>query len=440
MNQAGTGKDKNNVTIPDSNSSRDSGVEPDPGEESGLAKSNFLARMSHEMRTPLNAIIGMSTIAQNTEDLKKISQCLHKINEASLYLLGMITSILDMAKIEAGNLKLTNAEFNLPHMLKRIIKTVSFSLDAKRQELKLDFDPNLPETIISDEQRLTQVLDNLLSNALKFTAPEGIITLSVKKLWEDEETCTLEIKIIDTGIGISSEELKKTFKLFEQADGGIARKYQGAGLGLAICAGIVHLMGGDIWVESKPGKGSAFGIKITVARRSKKAEKGISASEKDSTGAVINDQKPKFTGFSILLAEDVEINREIVLTLLENTGITIDCAQNGLQAVEMFKASPSKYAAILMDIHMPQMDGYEATRQIRAFEELRSSRAPEIIPQTPGGQLPGQASQVPIIAMTANVFKDDVEKCLEVGMTTHLGKPIDFEELVKKLEKYLLKR
>jgi len=393
----------------------------DDENEAGLAKSNFLARMSHEMRTPLNAIIGMSTIAQTSDDLEKIAGCLKKINEASLHLLGMINDVLDMAKIEAGRMKLINEEFNLHQMLRRTSETRKFTLDAKKQSLDLDFDVNLPETIIADEQRLIQVLDNFLSNAVKFTPPEGTIRFSVKKLKGDEKTCTLEIKISDTGIGIPADELDKIFVLFEQGDGGMARKYGGSGLGLPICASIIHLMGGTIQVDSQPGKGSAFKFDITVGNGSCKDRNDSPAAMAGNDAA---QNQPTFAKYSILIVDDVEINREIVTSYLEDTGIKMDCAENGLKAVELFKANFEEYGAILMDIHMPEMDGYEATRQIRAFEKEQSA--------------PGICRQVPIIAMTANVFKDDVEKCMAVGMTHHIGKPIDYEELIKQLSGYLL--
>ena len=380
------------------------------------AKSNFLARMSHEMRTPLNAIIGMSTIAQASEDLEKISHCLTKINEASIHLLGMINDILDLAKIEAGNLNLINAEFELWQMLWKATDMIRFTLNAKKQNLNTDFDVDLPETIITDQQRLAQVLDNLLSNAVKFTPPEGTITFSAKKIKEEGGVCTVEFKVTDTGIGISKTGLKKIFTLFEQGDGTIARKYTGTGIGLAISSSIVHLMGGNIRVNSEPGKGSCFSFEITV-------EQGNVPQNEPAKGGPNSDEKPKFAGKTILLAEDVEINREIVLSLLEDSSIVIDCAVNGLEAVEKYKKDPQKYGLILMDIHMPEMDGFEATRQIRAIEKGKNS---------------GAARPIPIIAMTANVFKDDVDKCLAAGMTSHLGKPIDLQELNKHLDKYLL--
>ena len=383
--------------------------------ESDLAKCNFLARMSHEMRTPLNAIIGMSTIAQVSNDPEKIAGCLTKINEASVHLLKMINDILDMAKIEAGSMRLINAEFNLPQMLQKISDMTKFMLDAKKQSLTLDFDPVLPETIVADQQRLIQVLDNLLSNAIKFTPPEGSITLSVKKLKEDDKNCVLKIEISDTGIGIPEEQLKNVFALFDQLDGGLARKYGGAGLGLPLSSSIVHLMGGNLRVQSEQGKGSVFGFEITVELGEKKAEPALSAPE-NTAG---QEQKPKYEGLSILIAEDVEINREIVLSLLEDTGAAIDCAENGLQAFEMYKANPTKYSAVLMDIHMPEMDGYEASRQIRAFEAGENIR------------------KIPIIAMTANIFKEDVEKSLQAGMSSHMGKPLDFEELMRQLDNFI---
>jgi CheY-like chemotaxis protein len=390
--------------------------EAEDTEKSGLAKSNFLARMNHEMRTPLNAIIGMCTIANASDNIEKITGCLAKINEASIHLLGMINDVLDIAKIEAGSLQLGSAEFNPAQMLKKSSEKIRFTMDAKKQNLILNIDPDLPENIVSDEQRLSQVLDNLLSNAVKFTPPEGTITLSVKSIKRAAgSTCTLEVEVSDTGIGVSEEDQEKIFALFEQADGGTDRKYGGSGLGLHISSSIVRLMGGKIRLDSVPGKGSAFSFGITV-------EQGGTPAEKTAGAPGEIGQKAKFAGFSILLAEDVEINREIVTALLEDTGIAIDCAENGLQAVEMFKSSPAKYSLILMDIHMPEMDGFEATRQIRAHE---------------AGGTTGFPGSIPIVAMTANVFKEDVDKCLAAGMTSHLGKPVDFAELMKELERYL---
>ena len=400
---------------------------PKPAEaaESELEKSNFLARMSHEMRTPLNAILGMCSIAQSTDEPEKIASCIAKINEASMHLLGIINDILDIAKIETGKLKLVNDKFHLAQFLKKTIGMIKFTLDAKKQNLILDFDPALPETVICDEQKLAQVLLNLLSNAVKFTPPEGVITMSVKKLKEEGSDCTLGIKVSDTGIGISPLNLKKIFAPFEQLDGNLDRKFGGAGIGLTISRSIIQLMGGDIKVESSPGKGSCFAFEINL--ESVETEPAIDSSSR-KLSLDVKPGKHKYKDLTILLVEDVEINREIVLSLLEDTGLPIDCAENGTEAMELFRANPAKYGLILMDIHMPEMDGLEATRQIRAFEEdLKRKNV----------QLPGRAQRVPIIAMTANVFRDDIDNCIAAGMTGHLGKPVEIEDLLEQLDKYL---
>jgi PAS domain S-box-containing protein len=388
-------------------------------EQSSRAKGTFLARMSHEMRTPLNAIIGMTTIARSSGELEKMEYCLAKIDEASVHLLGVINDILDMSKIEAGKFELHSACFNMGEMIRRTANVMAFRIDEKKQNFVLDLDGTLPEYIVSDEQRLAQVLTNLLANAVKFTPSEGTITLSIKKAGEEDNSCTIRMEVSDTGIGIPPEQRKKLFTLFEQGDGSIARKYGGTGLGLAIVKSIIELMGGEIDVESEAGKGSAFFFTITVERGEPVP---MEAPLPESGEKAEGEEAPKYSGCHILLAEDVEINREIVLSLLEDTGAIIDCAENCLRATEMFKAAPSKYNIIFMDIHMPEMDGYEATRHIREFEKESGHPA------------------VPIIAMTANVFREDIEKCLAAGMNDHLGKPIDLGELFKKMDAFLLNR
>ena len=401
---------------------------------SDQAKNTFLARMSHEMRTPLNAIIGMSTIAQTSEDLEKISNCLNKISEASACLLGMINDILDLAKIEAGNLKLLYAEFDLRGSLKKAVETVKFNIEQKKINLITDFDPELPETIVADQQRFIQVLDNFLSNAVKFTPPEGTICFTAKKIKSEGNSSTMGISVSDTGIGISEEELKKIFILFEQADGGVDRKYGGAGMGLAISSAIVRLLGGDIKVVSEPGKGACFSFEVTLEEGSRKSKTPLFSFESGELPG--SEEKSKLAGKNILLAEDVEINREIILSLLEDSEINISCAENGLKAVEMYKENPTKYNVILMDIHMPEMDGYEATRQIRVLERELNAAAGVDFNKCKASEY-NVYRQIPIIAMTANVFKDDVKKCLEAGMTSHLAKPIDFEELLRQLNNFL---
>jgi PAS domain S-box-containing protein len=397
--------------------------------QSNRAKTTFLARMSHEMRTPLNAIIGMTTIAKSSHETKKMEYCLSKIDEASVHLLGVINDILDMSRIEAGKFEIHSARFNLEEMIRRVATMMAFKLDEKKQKLVINLEQGLPLNIISDEQRLSQVLTNLLSNAVKFTPSEGTITLSVKKLKDHENFCALRVEVADTGIGIMPEQREKLFKLFEQGDGSIARKYGGTGLGLAIVKSIVELMGGEIDVESEPGKGSVFFFNIDVEQNNENIPSentSVPAAEEQSGEA--RENALRYEGCHILLAEDVEINREIVISLLEDSGVAIDCAENGREAVEMYKAAPSKYGIIFMDIHMPEMDGYEATRHIRALEAKCLPKETGVFPK-----------EIPIVAMTANVFREDVEKCLSAGMNDHLGKPIDLAELTKTMDKYLLK-
>jgi signal transduction histidine kinase/CheY-like chemotaxis protein len=511
-------------------------------EAANLAKSDFLARMSHEMRTPLNAIIGMTNIAKASSELEKKDYCLKKVDEASVHLLSVINDILDMSKIEAHKFQLSLSEFDIEKTIIRATNVITFRAEEKKQRLDVRIDKNIPKSVVSDDQRLAQVITNLLSNAVKFTPEEGSIRLDAKLTGEDDGFCTIEFRIADTGIGISPEQQSRLFNSFEQADGSISRKFGGTGLGLAISKNIVELMNGKIRIESKLGEGSTFiftvqvkrgsseyvsplnpgvnrksmrvlavddspeileyfqeimrqlGIDCDVAldgskaldlisengsydlyfvdwkmpvingielsRKIKETSDGksviimISATDWNSietearTAGVdkfipkplfvsaiadcINEclggeampseqEKPEdddFSDFRIILAEDVEINREIVLELLDGSGLKIDCAENGNEAIALFEAAPESYQLIFMDIHMPEMNGYDATRGIRKLS------APN-------------AMTIPIVAMTANVFREDIEKCLEAGMNDHIAKPLDFEIVLKKLRKYL---
>ena len=396
-------------------------------EISNEAKTTFLARMSHEMRTPMNAIIGMATIARASSDISRMEYCVNRINEAALHLLGIINDILDMSKIEAGKFSLSETEFDFEQMLKRVTGLIEFKIKEKRQNLVVFLDPLVPRHIFADEQRIAQVLANLLSNAIKFTPEDGKITISVRLLEKRDKDCTIRVDVIDSGIGISRDQMNHLFMPFEQADGTISRRFGGTGLGLAISKNIVELMGGKIWIESEPGKGADFAIELSLGKIQE--EKTLVADGQDGHEADDENLSDIFDGNSILLAEDVEINREIVIALLEKTGIAIDCAENGKMALEMFRDNPEKYKLILMDIHMPEMDGLEATRQIRAFETEQEKFFSEKKP----------LEFVPIIAMTANVFKEDVEKCFGAGMNEHLGKPLELDKLIIMLKKYLPK-
>jgi len=387
-------------------------------------KSAFLANMSHEIRTPMNAIIGMTTIGKKASDSSRKDYCFTKIEDASNHLLGVINDILDMSKIEANKFEIIPVEFELENMFRRVINVVNFSIDKKRQKLSVHIDRSIPQTLTGDDQRIAQVITNLLGNAVKFAPEEGTITLAVSLVEKTNNLCTLQISVSDTGIGISVEQQAKLFKSFEQAESSTTRKYGGTGLGLAISKNIVEMMGGSIWVESEPGKGSVFSFTIQVQCGTE--EKRINVDERQVEEAKSAEIAGVFAGRRILLVEDVEINREIVQTLLEPTKLEIDCAENGAEAVRMFAESPAQYDIIFMDIQMPVMDGYDATQRIRALETEKV---------TASGS--NTIRRVPIVAMTANVFKDDIEKCLEAGMDSHVGKPLDLDEVMTRLHSYL---
>jgi signal transduction histidine kinase len=422
-------------------------------EQASHAKSNFLANMSHEIRTPMNAIIGMTTIGKATKELERKDYCFDKIDGASTHLLGVINDILDMSKIEADKFELSGTEFDFGKMLNRVINVLEFRLTEKKQKLTVNVAPEIPLRIISDEQRLAQVITNLLTNAVKFTPEEGSITIDAKKSSGGGDNgagvdafCVLEIRVTDTGIGISKEQQKKLFQSFAQVDSSISRKFGGTGLGLVISKQIVEMMHGTIRIESELDKGSSFIFTVRVELPAAETEPvesrplptarvnfplspaspsiqpalpagNISAEPSPEPSAV--DKTSDFSGYRILLAEDVDINREIVLTILEPTGLNIDEAEDGQIAYNKFTANPEIYNLIFMDIHMPEVDGYEATRLIREFDHPL-------------------AQKIPIIAMTANVFKEDVEKCLAAGMNDHIGKPLNFDEVMIVLQKYLI--
>jgi PAS domain S-box-containing protein len=389
-------------------------------ERASSAKSDFLANMSHEIRTPMNAIIGMTNIAKNARDVEKKDYCLDRIENASTHLLGVINDILDMSKIEANKFELSNTEFDFEKMLLRVTSVIDFRVDEKFQHFSVRTDPDIPGFIVSDEQRLSQVIANLLSNAVKFTPEYGNISLTVHKKSEQDGLCTLLFEVKDTGIGIAKEQQGRLFNSFEQADSGISRKFGGTGLGLAISKRIVEMMNGRIWVESEYGKGAAFCFTIQAEIGRKPAAAG--AEESPAEKPQVSEEE--LTGKRILLAEDVEINREIVLTILEPFGLTVTCARNGREAVDLFKEHPGDYDVIFMDIHMPEMDGYEATRRIRSLEKARRQDGT------------GCSGEIPIIAMTANVFTEDIVKCREAGMNDHVGKPLDLAEVMIKLRRY----
>jgi CheY-like chemotaxis protein len=473
-----------------------------------------------------------------------------------------------MSKIEANMLELSPVEFVFEKMLQKVVSVVNFRVDEKKQKFKVSIDSAIPKTIIGDDQRLAQVITNLLGNAIKFTPEEGTITLDARLLEEENDLCTIQIAVIDSGIGISPEQQTRLFRSFQQAETSTTRKFGGSGLGLAISKSIVEMMDGKIWIESESEKGSTFTFTIQVKRGKDKAQgllapnlnignvrimvvdddpdilefiseivqrlgaycdtaasgeealqlvkqngpyniyfidwkmpgidgitltaglkKNVPSSrntiaimisavdwtsiETEAKKAGVDkfmskplfpssiadtiseclgiNQKPMdetptnltdtFEGCCIMLVEDVEINREIVLTLLEPTHIKIDCAENGIEAVRKFTEAPQKYNMIFMDVQMPEMDGYEATRRIRVIEaEIKAQVATSFTEGKTRSYDRDLHRQIPIIAMTANVFKEDIEKSLSAGMDDHIGKPLDFDIVMEKLRTYLPKK
>ena len=391
-------------------------------EAANLAKSEFLSRMSHEIRTPMNGIVGMSTIAmQNIDNTDKIKDCLEKVIMSSKHLLALINDVLDMSKIESGKVELRHECFNFRAFLQDFENLYGEQAKSKGISYETVLASDLEVQIIGDSLRLNQVLSNLLSNALKFTPAKGIIKLRVSKTGEDQENVYLRFEVIDTGCGIAEENYDKIFESFEQENVDVTYKYGGTGLGLSIVKRFTQLMGGGIHVTSVQGSGSTFTVDLPFGKI-KESGKPTRFSDIDGRSDLARDCYVidyDFKGKRILLVEDNELNREIAEELIGATGASVESAEDGVQAVKKFKESAEGYSdLILMDVQMPHMDGYEATRCIRALGR-------------------SDAQKVPIFAMTANAFAEDVQKSREAGMNAHISKPLDIRAVYKQMNRYL---
>ncbi|MEW4414154.1 ATP-binding protein [Clostridium sp. AN503] len=379
-------------------------------EQANAAKSSFFSNMSHDMRTPMNGIVGMTAIAKNNLDNRdRVLDCLNKIEFSSNHLLGLINDVLDMSKIESGKLALTSDPFQLPELFWELEAILKSQCDDRKQTLTFDIQIR-HKRVLGDALRIKQILMNLLSNAVKFTPQGGSITLTVREQEQRRAECALyQFSVEDNGIGMSPEFLKTVFTPFERAADSVVRQTEGTGLGMAITKNLVSAMGGQISVKSKEGCGTTFLVDLELELQEKSLMEQPDQEPEPATGISFAERR-------FLLAEDNAINQEIAVELLNGYGAEVEVADNGKQALERFiKSTPGYYDAILMDIQMPVMNGYEAAAAIRSCSH------PE-------------AGRIPIIAMTANVFAEDVIAARNAGMDGHIPKPVDIRYLYQILQ------
>lgn len=386
-------------------------------EEASQSKTTFLSRMSHEIRTPMNGIIGMLALAEGKmQKQDPAMQYLDKANELSAHLLSLINDILDMSRIEAGKVELENKPFSLRAMGDKLYDMFAKTLDARSICYAVNFEGVTVDWLLGDELRLSQIMINFLSNAVKFTE-QGEIVVTIRQMMLREGNVDLLLRVHDTGQGMDPNFVYRIFRPFEQESIETGKKYGGTGLGMAITDQLVHLMGGQILVESLPGKGSDFTVYLTLPQAEADEQASVTGRAEDQ-----NQYEDAFQDCRILMAEDNDINAMIAVELLEGMGAKVDVAQNGQLALEAFQAKPEHYYDfILMDVQMPVLDGRAATRALRALDR-------------------SDATEIPIFALSADAFIEDERLSMESGMNGHYSKPIDFIALRRNVGAYLRRK
>lgn len=386
-------------------------------EEASQSKTTFLSRMSHEIRTPMNGIIGMLALAEGKmQKQDPAMQYLDKANELSAHLLSLINDILDMSRIEAGKVELENKPFSLRAMGDKLYDMFAKTLDARGIRYAVNFEGVTVDWLLGDELRLSQIMINFLSNAVKFTE-QGEIVVTIRQMMLREGNVDLLLRVHDTGQGMDPNFVYRIFRPFEQESIETGKKYGGTGLGMAITDQLVHLMGGQILVESLPGKGSDFTVYLTLPQAEADEQASVTGRAEDQ-----NQYEDAFQDCHILMAEDNDINAMIAVELLEGMGAKVDVAQNGQLALEAFQAKPEHYYDfILMDVQMPVLDGRAATRALRALDR-------------------SDATEIPIFALSADAFIEDERLSMESGMNGHYSKPIDFIALRRNVGAYLRRK